>query len=118
MPEVIVVNQADVGAVRIDASMELWRLVDGGQCPALDFVITALHGRHGRRVNRRSHKLYFVLAGTLVLKTDRATYTLGHEDIAIVPPGIWCELYGTKARVAIACAPAFDPNDEELASDA
>lgn len=110
----IVVDSAEVDPVRIDESMQLWRYVDGARSPQLDFVMTTLHGRHERRVNHRSHKLYLVLAGSLEIVTDAGRRTLNRDDVAIVPPGVWCELIGAQARVAIACAPALNPNDEEI----
>jgi mannose-6-phosphate isomerase-like protein (cupin superfamily) len=114
MPDVTVRRQSSVSPMRVDSSMELYPLIDGLSSPSVDCVIVALDGTHSRRINRRSHKLYFVLSGSVHISTDESDYTLEANDVAIVPPSVWCKLVGVQANVVIVCTPAFSPRDEEI----
>ncbi len=114
MSGVILGRRRDNDSIEIDPAMRLWPLVDADACKDMDCVYVTLNGVHTRRVNRRSHKLYVVIAGTLELRTGDNVQKIGANDAAIVPAGTWCELYGADAQVMIVCAPAFSAQDEEI----
>src|SRR2546430_17198739 len=111
MNELIVARKKSTTPLRIDASMTLWRMVDKSVSPHMDFVMTHIDGAHSRRMNRRSTKLYFVTKGTVDFIVGGQVTTVEAGDVCIIPPGVWCEIKGTSADVAIVCSPAFDPED-------
>lgn len=90
-------------------------MLDSTQSPSMDFVWTRINGIHKRRVNRRSVKLYYVASGHLAIRGDTFSGSASACGIIVVPPGTWCELEGEAAEVGLACSPAFDSNDEEIA---
>jgi mannose-6-phosphate isomerase-like protein (cupin superfamily) len=114
MSEIFISHCSDVTPIVIDQSMTLWPLLSSSQSPDLDFVWTRINGIHSRRVNYRSIKLYYVNSGNVVIRGDTVSFEVSAGGIALVPPGIWCEIEGDAAEVGIACCPAFDPKDEEV----
>jgi len=49
-----------------------------------------------------------------MIDMDAQTYELAKGDVFIVPPGKAHTIYGIKAKVFIACSPAFDPKNVEF----
>jgi len=72
------------------------------------------NGVFGPKKNRVFAELFYVLKGTLMIDMDAQTYELAKGDMFIIPPGKAHTIYGIKAKVFIACSPAFDPKNVEF----
>lgn len=100
----------DVPRRRPDASMEIVALFAEPSAP-FSAVIGLLDGPHGKQVNAKSDRAYFILEGTGSVfvgeeKTDVEPYDLVH-----IPAGTVHGIKG-KLKVLILNTPPFSPQDE------
>jgi mannose-6-phosphate isomerase-like protein (cupin superfamily) len=107
-------RQADAKQDVIDEYLTIFRYFTPKDDDRLDLVGARLHGPHPERVNRRSSKLYFVLAGTLSVTIDGRHSELRRHDAVLIPPGSWHALDGQEAEILIVVAPPYNPADESL----
>jgi mannose-6-phosphate isomerase-like protein (cupin superfamily) len=110
----IIQRAADADTFHADDFMTITSLLPAADSPMVSLVTGQLNGLHSARVNHRSAKLYLVIDGGLVATTNAEQSVLGPGDALLVKPGETLTLRGDKAVLAIVCAPAFDPADEQI----
>ncbi|MEU6712724.1 hypothetical protein ABZ897_14685 [Nonomuraea sp. NPDC046802] len=109
-----IVTRDDAEVVPVDDAMTIYQYFSEVESPQASLVTADLDGLHSRRMNRRSVKLYFVLSGKLLVKSDEMEREVGPLAGVLIEPGTWVELVGEAAQIAIVYSPAFDPADETI----
>jgi mannose-6-phosphate isomerase-like protein (cupin superfamily) len=109
-----VVPSGDAVDRSVDAYMTISEYFTGADDDHADLVTAVLRGPHSLRVNRRSTKLYFVLAGRLTGEVGDVPFDVGSGAAVRVPAGVPAVLHGDGTRILIVCAPPFSPEDETV----
>ncbi len=106
------VRVEDTQEVKIDQYLSVLNHLTKDESEKLSIVTAKLDGPHANRMNRRSAKLYFVTKGTLDVIVDEKIYSLGPNEMLLIPPGAWHKSNGKQSEIHIICAPAYDSEDE------
>ena len=77
----------------------------------IDGAVAYLDGSFGPKTNVNFTELLFVLKGKIVIQFDKNVYELYEEDMFIIPPNKKHSLNGSNAKIFIACAPGFRPEN-------
>ncbi len=109
-----VVSSSDAASHIVDDYMTISGYFSAADDHQADLVTAVLRGPHSLRVNRRSTKLYFVLAGRLTGEVGDVPFDVESGAAVRVPPGVPAVLHGDEARLVIVCAPPFSPDDETI----
>jgi mannose-6-phosphate isomerase-like protein (cupin superfamily) len=104
------ISRADTPVRRVDSVTEIVPLFDGTDA-AFDVAIGVIDGDHGKRVNRMSDRVYFVLSGTFDVQVGEQKYEARTHDTFIIPAGTKHGISGT-GEVLIITAPPFVPENE------
>jgi quercetin dioxygenase-like cupin family protein len=110
----VLVTQSQARRFTADAAMTIAEYFSGSDLTPASLVTGDLDGRHGRRRNQRSAKLYYVVSGELVVDLDGRNYELQPRDALLIRPGEPHAMEGRAANVVIVCTPAFDAADEVM----
>lgn len=112
MSNIKIVTYDPSAAFMVDQFMNIAPVDDGAFGGGFSVVRGTLKGVHSRRVNRRSTKSYYILAGQVAFFTEDGNYSCGPHEFAIVKPNVEVEVVSENCEMLILCSPPFDFSDE------
>ncbi|MFA5076588.1 MAG: hypothetical protein WC480_04190 [Patescibacteria group bacterium] len=84
---------------------------DKKQYPALEAVYVDCFKNHEKVYVKKSHRLYFVIAGEGTFYVDKETHTVKQNDVIIIEPLVRYAYEGKMKLFEVNC-PATDNGDE------
>src|SRR6266699_2999492 len=95
----VMIEQSQARRFEVDHAMRIVEYFSRADDPQVSLVIGELDGRHGRRRNSRSVKLYYVISGAMDAEVDGNTYSMGPRDALLVRPGELHAIHGRNSNV-------------------
>jgi mannose-6-phosphate isomerase-like protein (cupin superfamily) len=105
------ISRTDTPVRSVDSATDIVPIFDGKDFK-FDVAIGMIHGDHGRRVNRVSDRVYFVLSGNLEVKIGDSKYDATSQDTFVIPAGTKHGISGN-GEVMIITSPPFAPENEQ-----
>lgn len=96
----------------IDSSISIHDLfVEKGQ--PIDCVVGVLNGFHGKIINHKSEKYFYILEGNAEIMVNNENYKVGVGDFIHIPKETIHSISG-KVKFAIICSPKYDFSTEDF----
>lgn len=77
-----------------------------------DIVEIKVDGNHGKVMNKKSNKTYYITSGKGVFAIDEKSHTVEVGDVISVEANSWLNIQGNKLSALIITTPPFNADDE------